>query len=104
MVIMKSQTRVKLTIDHSLKQMSGVSKTPKITSRVLTGPEFCPDQSHAFLTRPTATASCKRAHRTKLFNRAIQTQNMPHSIGHSSTRTHPNRPSNMDWLHACLTR
>ena len=94
MVILKSQTRVKLTRPQLKTHVRGVQNTqdhfkgPHWT-RVLSG--SVPRISDA---RPpaTATASCKRAHQTKPFNRAIHTQNMPHSIGHSSTRTHPNRP------------
>ena len=72
--------------------MSGVSKTPKITSRVLTGPEFCPDQSHAFL-----TPDRHRKLQTRTPDKTVQ-QSDTHAKypafhrGHSSTRTHPNRP------------
>ena len=78
--------------------MSGVSKTPKITSRVLTGPEFCPDQSHAFLT-PTRTTSCKRAQSDGTVPQSNRDANNA-TYHHAHLRTNASEPpKNMGWHH-----
>ena len=79
--------------------MSGVSKTPKITSRVLTGPEFCPDQSHAFL-----TPDRHRKLQTRTPDKTVQ-QSDTHAkyAAFHRAQLHTNAsdepPKNMGWLH-----
>ena len=78
--------------------MSGVSKTPKITSRVLTGPEFCPDQSHAFL-----TPDRHRKLQTRTPDKTVQQSdtNAKYAAFHrAQLHTHASEPpKNMGWLH-----
>jgi hypothetical protein len=83
--------------------MPGVSKTPKITSRVLTGPEFCPDQSHAFL-YSDARPPPHRKLQTRTPDKTVQ-QSDTHAkyAAFHRAQLHTNAsdepPKNMGWLH-----
>ena len=78
--------------------MSGVSKTLKITSWVLTGPKFCPDLSHAFL-----SAMHDRKQQTRTSDGRVQQgeRTATHAAHHrAQLRTNASEPpKTMGWLH-----
>ena len=78
--------------------MSGVSKTPKITSWVHTGLKFCPDPSHAFL---STTCDHKPQTRTSDARVSDHDRTTNHAIHHRAhLRTNISEPSKtMSWLH-----
>jgi hypothetical protein len=78
--------------------MPGVSKTPKITSWVHTGPKFCPYPSHAFL-----SATCDRKQQTRTSDaRVQQCEQTATYAAHHRAQLRDNAlepPKTMGWLH-----